>query len=136
MNRALMLLAGLLLSINPAGAQEGRRLTNAELKEIVSGTDGILFTGGYSISHGSSYHMSWFSEGVRKGTRKLYWTNGPQHMVVVGDWRIEGDTVCVKNKYDVSEACDEWRKSGDRIETWGRGVKNGYFVVLPKGSGR
>jgi hypothetical protein len=134
MNRALTLVAALLLSIGPAGAQEGRKLMNAELKEIAAGTDGILFTGGYSISHGSSYHMSWFSEGVRKGTRKHYWTNGPQHMVVRGDWRIEGDTICVKNEYDVSEACDEWRKNGDRIETWNRGVKNGYFFVLPKAS--
>jgi len=135
MNRALTLLAALLLSIGPAGAQDSKRLTNAELERIASGAEGILFTGGYSISHGTSYHVSWFSEGVRKGTRKMYYTNGPQHGVVQGKWRIDGDTMCVMNEYDVSEACDEWRRSGERIETWSRGVKNGYFYVLPNVSG-
>lgn len=134
MNRALTFLAALLLSISPAGAQESKKLTNSELERIASGTEGILFTGGYSISHGTSYHLSWFSEGVRKGTRKLYWTNGPQHGVVQGKWRIDGDTMCVKNENDTSEACQEWRRNGDLIETWGRGVKNGYFYVLPKAS--
>ena len=132
MNRALMLFAALLLSSGLVGAQEAKKLTGAELQEIASGADGILFAGGYSISYGTSYHVSWFSEGVRKGTRKMYWTNGPQHRVVGGDWRIEGDTVCVKNENDVSENCNEWRKNGDRIETWSRGVRNGYFYVLPR----
>ena len=76
--------------------------------------------------------MSWFSEGARKGTRTLYWTNGPQHKVWQSDWRIDGDTVCAKNENEVMEVCNEWRNSGDRIETWSRGVKNGYFYVLPK----
>jgi hypothetical protein len=132
MNRRLLFFVALLLSIGAVGAQEGTKLTNAELKQIISGTEGILFTAGYSVSYGTSYHMTWFSEGVRKGTRNLYWTNGPQHKVVDGEWRIDGDTICVKNERDASEACNEWRRIGDRIETWGHGVRNGYFYVLSK----
>lgn len=134
MKRALTSFAVFLLLAGPIDAQQGEKLTNAELKEIASGTEGILFAGGYSISHGTSYHKSWFSEGVRKGTRKMYWTNGPQHQVWQGDWRVHGDAICEKNENEVSEVCSEWRRNGDRIETWSRGVKTGYFYVLPKAS--
>jgi len=123
MHRALFFLAALLLTITSVSADEGRKLTNAELKKIKSSA---FFVGGYSSGFGVTYLISSFPD----GTRQVYWTNGVTSKIVKGSWRIEGDTVCVKNEGDVSERCNEWHKVGDRFETWSLNAKNGYFYIL------
>jgi len=124
MYRTLFFVIVFLLTASPVSADETKKLTSAELKDI---TSKMFFSAGYSTGWNISYHVTW----LPNGTREVYWTRGvgPSH-VVKSVWRLEGDTVCVKNEDWVLERCGEWRKNGDRIETWGKLAQNGYFYIL------
>jgi hypothetical protein len=123
MFRLFVLVMVLLLSVNPVSADSGKKLTNAELKQL---TSNMLFSAGYSTGFNVSFLVTWF----RNGTREVYWNNGVSGHIVKSKWWLKGDTVCVKNEDWALERCDEWRKNGDRIETWGSAAKNGYFYIL------
>ncbi|HSH06705.1 MAG TPA: hypothetical protein VLA41_03510 [Burkholderiales bacterium] len=124
MYRSLFFVMALLLVVDPVSADSGKKLTNAELKQL---TSNMLFSAGYSTGFNVSYLVTWY----RNGTREVYWSNGVSGHVVKGKWWLKGDTVCVKNEDWALERCDEWRKNGDRIETWGLVAKSGYFYILP-----
>ncbi len=123
MYRSLFFVMVLLLAVGPAYADSGKKLTNAELKEL---TSNMLFSAGYTTAWNVSYHATWF----RDGTREVYWNNGASGHVEKGKWWLKGDTVCLLNESWTMERCVEWRKNGDRIETWGKAAMNGYFYIL------
>ena len=123
MYRILCLITVLLLAVNPVSAEEGKKLTNGELKKIASSP---FFYAGHSTGYGVTYLISWFPD----GTRQVYWTNGVTSKIEKGTWRIDGDTVCTKSESGPAEVCSEWHKVGDRIETWSLNSKNGYFYIL------
>jgi len=123
MYRSLFFVMVLLLAVGLASADSGKKLTNADLEQL---TSSMLFSAGYSTGMNVSYHVTWF----RNGTREVYWNNGVTGHVIKGKWWVKGDTVCLKNDDWTLERCDEWRKNGDRIETWGQAAMNGYFYIL------
>lgn len=123
MYRSLFVAMFLLLAVNPVSADAGKKLTNAELKQL---TSTMLFSAGYSTEFSVSYLVTWF----RNGTREVYWNNGVRGGMVKSKWWLKDDTVCVKNEDWVLERCYEWSKDGDRIEVWGSAVKGAYFYIL------
>lgn len=128
MRRTFFFVLFLLFAINPVFADSGKKLTNSELKHI---TSHVFFAAGHSMKFGVSFHVTYFPD----GTREVYWHDGiPGHVghIVKSKWWLKGDTVCYQNADWIAEKCDEWRKNGQRIETWGFGVQNGYFYILPR----
>ncbi len=123
MYRALCSVIVLLLVISPVEAGEGKKLTNAELKEM---TSKVLFYAGHSFDNGTRWVVTMFVN----GTRDILWTNGVRSEINKGKWRIDGDRMCGSNDKWYAERCSEWRKNGDRIEFWRVDTKQGYFYIL------
>lgn len=124
MYRTLFFLMVLVFAVNPVFADSGRKLTNSELKQL---TSAMFFAGGYSTGFNVSFHVTYFPS----GTREVYWNDGVAGHMVKSKWWLKGDTVCVQNEDWIAEKCNEWRKNGERIETWNlSGSQNGYFYVL------
>jgi len=123
MRRIIFFVVFLLVAVNSVSADTGKKLTNAELKQL---TSSMFFAGGYSTQFSVSYYVTWFPN----GTREVYSHNGVAGQMVKSKWYILGDTVCVQNQDWALAKCDQWRKNGDRIETWGKTSKNGYFYIL------
>ena len=124
MYRAFCSVIVLLLVISPVEAGEGKKLTNAELKEM---TSNALFYAGRSIDYGSR----WLETMFVNGTREVFWTNGVRSGNYKGKWWVDGDRMCKgKDKY-FPERCFEWRKNGDRIEYRRLDTgQSGYFYIL------
>lgn len=122
MYRTYCVFIALLLAVAPVTADEGKKLTNTELKEMTSNG---MFYAGYSQSIGVRWIISLFPN----GTRELYWTNGGRSEVRQEKWRIDGDRICSQHG-SALERCAEWRKSGERIDIWIDNKKTGYLYVL------
>jgi len=120
--RPVFLSIALVLAIDPAAAGEGKKLTNAELKEM---TSEVLFYAGRSVSG-----TRWVISSFPNGTRELYWTNGVSSAISKGKWWIDGDRICSSQENLYSERCHEWRKSGDSMESWRGNQKAACFHIL------
>ena len=124
MYRALCSVIVLLLVISPVEAGEGKKLTNAELKEM---TSKVFFYAGRNFGSGTRAVVTMFVD----GTRDILWTDGVRSEINKGKWWIDGDRMCMSNEKLFAEWCFEWRKNGDRIETWRVDTKQfGYFYIL------
>jgi hypothetical protein len=127
MYRALCSVIVLLVVISPVEAGEGKNLTNAELKEM---TSEVLFVGGSrDLVRGFKSVNTMFPN----GSLEILWTNGVSSEINKGKWWIDGDLMCLSNEKYYAKRCEEWRKNGDRIETWnveGMKTQQGYFYIL------
>jgi len=123
MHRMPCFLAALLCAVGSVAADEGKKLTHAEMKEITSKT---FFYSGYSNEFGIRFLIASFAN----GTRETLWTNGVTSKIVKGKWRIDGDQICSQNEGSIAESCADWRRNGDRIEFWRLNQKGGYFYIL------
>lgn len=122
MYRTLCVIIALLLAVGPVAADEGKKLTNAELKKM---TSEMLFYAGVSYTFQNKWIISLFPN----GTEEAYWTNGASSGIIKRKWRIDGDRICSKEEVGL-EYCREWRKNGDRIESWTDNRKTGFFYIL------
>lgn len=120
--RAVFFFIALLLAINPAAAGEAKKLTGAQIKEMLSA---VVFYAGRSASG-----TRWIISSFPNGTRELYWTNGVSSAFSRGKWWIDGDRLCSSQENVYSDRCYEWRKNGDRIESWMNNQKTNYFYIL------
>jgi len=65
MYRSLFVAMFLLFAVNPVSADAGKKLTNAELKQL---TSTMLFSAGYSTEFSVSYLVTWFRNGTGGST--------------------------------------------------------------------
>jgi hypothetical protein len=119
MHRTLIIVMVLLSAISTASADDGKKLTNAELKQI---TSKILFVAGKSVLYGGYAEVMF-----PNGTRQVAFTNGVKSGTGEGKWRIDGDRMCANLDQHHGEFCNEWRRNGDRISYGSRGS---YFYIL------
>ena len=119
MARVLFFVAASLLAVGLVSADEGSKLSNAELKQL---TSKILFVAGKSFIYGG-YAEVMFPD----GTRQVAFTNGVKSGTGEGKWRIDGDRMCANLEKLHGEYCNEWRRNGDRISY---GSRKSYFYVL------
>ena len=118
MCRMLIVVLVSLFAAGPAFADQGTKVTVAELKEL---TSKVVFRAGKSNYLGGGYADVLFPD----GTREIAWTNGLKSETGKGKWRIDGEKMCVsvEKRFDY---CSVWMRHGERIVT-GTGS---YFYVL------
>ena len=119
MYRTVVIAMVLLCPVSTATADDGKKLTNAELTQI---TSKLLFVAGKSVLYGAYAEVMF-----PNGTRQVAFTNGVKSATGEGKWRIDGDRMCANLEQHHGEYCNEWRRNGDRISYGSRGS---YFYVL------
>jgi hypothetical protein len=119
MFRTLIIVMVLLFPVSTVSADEGKKLTNTELKQITSKT---LFVAGKSVLYGGYAEVMF-----PNGTRQVAFTNGVKSGTGEGKWRIDGDRMCANLEQHHGEYCNEWRRNGERISYGSRGS---YFYIL------
>lgn len=118
MHRTLIVVLVSLFAAGPAFADQGAKVTVAELKEM---TSKVVFRAGRSDYLGGGYVDVLFPD----GTREIAWTTGLKSETGKGKWRIEGEKMCVsvEKRFDY---CSVWTRDGERIRTG----TSSYFYVL------
>jgi hypothetical protein len=117
MRRTLIVVLVSLFAASPVIADQGTKVTVAELKEM---TSKAVFRAGWSQYLGA-YADVLFPD----GTREAAWTNGVKSETGKGKWRIDGDKMCVgiEKRY---ETCAVWTRNGERIQI----TPNSYFYIV------
>lgn len=122
-------------SIGSAYAEEGKMLTGADLKKMLSKE---LYTAGWSI-RGYRFMDHHTPDG---GFRSLVFAPADGlEIQTTGTWQVEGDEVCFKIRDRkigtdlpptvMTHHCYQWRQNGERFKvTAAGGAGEGYFYVL------